>query len=442
MSANDSLDRRDFLKTVGATGLALEAAASAFAAKSTSPVRWPRDRRQRSHQCRSDRRMGAAASTSRTSSIWSGRRATAARSLRSATYTRSASGRRRERYSRCKGYLDYRDVLRQPGCGCRDRRHAGPLARARSRSTPWITVKMCTWKSPWCTPTRRPATGQHREGDQARTAGRIADHFGRHLVESEESHRRRHDRADAHEPGLVPSQLYRRRVELAHRQAEAGPDGKGDDYIDWNMWLGRNQARPSGPTTPTASSASASIGTTRGGIATDLFYHVVAPLQHLLGRAAVSREGDGDGRNLRFQRRARSARHVPPDGRILQGPFAGAEFVDGELAAHPRPDSRSRRHHHHGGARQFESMVPYITVKPAMGHKPGVQGATPIGGREVRRKIRHQRHPDSDGSDEPAWRRHVKNFLECVHTRAETAPGRRDRRPCGGGDQSGGAVLP
>ena len=43
----------------------------------------------------------------------------------------------------------------------------------------------------------------------------------------------------------------------------AGPDGKGDDYIDWNMWLGSSSWRPSGPTMPTASSASASIGTTR-----------------------------------------------------------------------------------------------------------------------------------------------------------------------------------
>ena len=42
----------------------------------------------------------------------------------------------------------------------------------------------------------------------------------------------------------------------------AGPDGKGEDYIDWKMWLGRIR-RPSGRTMATASSASASIGTTR-----------------------------------------------------------------------------------------------------------------------------------------------------------------------------------
>jgi len=40
--------------------------------------------------------------------------------------------------------------------------------------------------------------------------------------------------------------------------ANAGPDGKGDDFIDWNMWLG-SQFKLA----PTASSVSANTGTTR-----------------------------------------------------------------------------------------------------------------------------------------------------------------------------------
>ena len=40
----------------------------------------------------------------------------------------------------------------------------------------------------------------------------------------------------------------------------AGPDGKGDDYIDWEMWLG---PAPNARTTPTASSVSANIGIIR-----------------------------------------------------------------------------------------------------------------------------------------------------------------------------------
>jgi predicted dehydrogenase len=60
-----------------------------------------------------------------------------------------------------------------------------------------------------------------------------------------------------------------------HIDEAAGPDAKGEDYIDWKMWLGQAPKR--------------SYDADRffrfrkfwdysGGIATDLFYHVVAPL--------------------------------------------------------------------------------------------------------------------------------------------------------------------
>ena len=60
-----------------------------------------------------------------------------------------------------------------------------------------------------------------------------------------------------------------------HIEEAAGPDAKGEDYIDWKMWLGQAPKR--------------SYDADRffrfrkfwdysGGIATDLFYHVVAPL--------------------------------------------------------------------------------------------------------------------------------------------------------------------
>ena len=42
--------------------------------------------------------------------------------------------------------------------------------------------------------------------------------------------------------------------------AGAGPEGKGEDYIDWKMWLG--PAQPSAPGIPTASSVSANTGIT------------------------------------------------------------------------------------------------------------------------------------------------------------------------------------
>jgi predicted dehydrogenase len=64
--------------------------------------------------------------------------------------------------------------------------------------------------------------------------------------------------------------------------AEAGPDGKGDNYIDWKMWLGPAAKRPFDPD---RYFRFRKYWDYSGGIATDLFYHVVAPLNICWGEA-------------------------------------------------------------------------------------------------------------------------------------------------------------
>ena len=56
---------------------------------------------------------------------------------------------------------------------------------------------------------------------------------------------------------------------------EAGPEGKGDNYIDWKMWLGPAQKRN---WDPDRFFRFRKYWDYSGGIATDLFYHVVAPM--------------------------------------------------------------------------------------------------------------------------------------------------------------------
>ncbi|HWD98236.1 MAG TPA: Gfo/Idh/MocA family oxidoreductase, partial [Bryobacteraceae bacterium] len=55
----------------------------------------------------------------------------------------------------------------------------------------------------------------------------------------------------------------------------AGPDKKGEDYIDWKMWLGSAPARP---WNADRYFRFRKYWDYSGGIATDLFYHVVAPM--------------------------------------------------------------------------------------------------------------------------------------------------------------------
>ncbi len=55
----------------------------------------------------------------------------------------------------------------------------------------------------------------------------------------------------------------------------AGPDAKGEDFIDWKMWLGK---APKRPYDADRFFRFRKYWDYSGGIATDLFYHVVAPL--------------------------------------------------------------------------------------------------------------------------------------------------------------------
>ncbi len=59
-------------------------------------------------------------------------------------------------------------------------------------------------------------------------------------------------------------------------ESNAGPGGKGVDYIDWDMWLGPAEKRDFDPQ---RYFRFRKFWDYSGGIATDLFYHVVAPLQ-------------------------------------------------------------------------------------------------------------------------------------------------------------------
>ena len=129
----------------------------------------------------------------------------------------SANARTAEKL-KCDGYLDYREVINKPDIDAivvatPDHWHAKIALEAMDNG------KDVYLEKPMCHTIEEAKQLAATVQETKRVLpGGFADHFSRTVVESQESHRRRHDRQDAHEPGFVSPQLGGRRMELAHRR--------------------------------------------------------------------------------------------------------------------------------------------------------------------------------------------------------------------------------
>ncbi len=183
----------------------------------------------------------------------------------------------------------------------------------------------------------------------------------------------------------------------------AGPDGKGDDYIDWKMWLGKAQKR--------------SFDADRffrfrkywdysGGIATDLFFHVMAPMNICWGEAQYPTRVAGSGGIYQFK----DEREVPDTFHfvaeyakgfsvVLTSCMANSQHIPGLIRGH----EGSLIMVEHG---RFESSTQYITVKPE-GRVVNAEYKAKYGVEPI--KI--------DVEDKDTMFTHIGNFLECMRTR-------------------------
>jgi predicted dehydrogenase len=182
----------------------------------------------------------------------------------------------------------------------------------------------------------------------------------------------------------------------------AGPDAKGEDYIDWKMWLGN---APKRPYDADRFFRFRKYWDYSGGIATDLFYHVVAPLNICWGEAQFPYKVMASGGIYAF----RDGREVPdtfhlvaefPKGHslVLSSTLANAQHIPGLIRGHEGtimmvPDGR------------FEGKVDHITVTPERISKDAF--VQKYGKEEV------------VISTEPR-ENHMENFLRCVRTREKT----------------------
>jgi predicted dehydrogenase len=191
--------------------------------------------------------------------------------------------------------------------------------------------------------------------------------------------------------------------------AEAGPEGKGDNYVDWKMWLGPAQKRA---WDPDRFFRFRKYWDYSGGIATDLFYHVVAPMNICWGEPQFPFKVVADGGIYVFKQRPEGGvdREVPDTFSLIGSYSKGHQIVLSSSMANSQHIPGLIRGHEaslimveHG---RFEGFAPHITVRPEK-RVISADYKTKWGEEDIKIAV------------EPTntMQAHIKNFLQCMRTR-------------------------
>ena len=192
---------------------------------------------------------------------------------------------------------------------------------------------------------------------------------------------------------------------------EAGPEGKDENYLDWNMWLGSAyKLAPKRAYDADRYFRFRKYWDYSGGIATDLFYHVVAPLNICWDEPQFPVKVTGSGGIYEFK----DEREVPDTFHLIAEYAKGHSLVLSSTMANSQHIPGLIRGHEgtiimvdHG---MFESMVPKITVKPE------VRQGKAVGGDKYAEKF-GTKNFDIEIDQKDPMQAHVGNFLECMRTR-------------------------
>lgn len=190
----------------------------------------------------------------------------------------------------------------------------------------------------------------------------------------------------------------------------AGPDRKGDDYIDWKMWLGPAPARPYDPD---RYFRFRKYWDYSGGIATDLLYHVVAPLNLCWDEPQFAHKVMAGGPIAVFQdREVPDTFHLIAEYRkghslVLSSSMANSQHIPGLIRGHLGTVIMVE----HG---RFEGYAPYITVRP---EAAGPDGRAIVGEEYAARWGTAPTRIPVDREDTLA--KHINNFLECIRSRGK-----------------------
>lgn len=184
---------------------------------------------------------------------------------------------------------------------------------------------------------------------------------------------------------------------------DAGPDKTGAAYIDWNMWLG---PAPKRAWNPDRFFRYRKYWDYSGGTATDLFFHVAAPLNICWSEAQFPYKVMAGGGNIIFK----DGRDVPDTFHliaeyakghsvVLTSSMANSQHIPGLIRGHEGTIIMVE----HG---QFEGRTDYITLRPERRVMSDAYKAK-FGAEDVKIPV--------DKND--AMTTHVDNFLACMRSR-------------------------
>ncbi len=190
----------------------------------------------------------------------------------------------------------------------------------------------------------------------------------------------------------------------------AGPNGKDNDYVDWTMWLG--------PAPKRSWDADRFFRFRKywdysGGIATDLFFHVSAPINICWGEPQFPSKVMAAGGFFTFQP-GETPGEVPDSFHLLAEYPKGHSMVRSSSMANSQHIPGMIRGHEgtivmvdHGG---FEDGIDHIILRPEK-HIITDEYKAKFGAEE-------KRIPIEVPNDEEDWMQtHVTNFLDCMRSR-------------------------
>lgn len=301
---------------------------------------------------------------------------------------------------KCDGYLDYREVINRSDVDAvvvatPDHWHAKIALEAMDKGKDVYVEK------PMC----------HTIEEAKQLAATVREtkrvlQVGSQTTSSDQWHKAKKAIADGMIGQMLSSQgtYHRNSIEGEWNwkiDPNAGPDKSGDDYIDWKTWLGPATKRP---WDADRYFRFRKYWDYSGGIATDLFYHVVAPMNICWSEPQFPHRVTAAGGIYVFK-----DREVPDTFNLM------ADFPKGHSLI--LSSSMANSHHSPGLIRghegtivmvehgRFEGYAEFITVFPEKR----------VIGDEYKKKWGEDPIKIAVAQTEPDA--HMKNFLDCVRSR-------------------------